>query len=110
MSELTAVIALGETVGGDDGGDASGAGEEANRGTHCGHVLWLDSDSDQSGEFPLTGGRIGVEVSGRENADPLGVPNRGRQAVEEFLGVVGKVGKGEGVYCEVGLVRGESER
>ena len=67
MTELTAVVTLGEPVGGDDGGDTSGVGEEAKRGSHGGHVLWLDGNSDRGGEFALAGGRIRVEVPGRED-------------------------------------------
>ena len=64
MSELAAVVALEKTVGGDDGGNAFGTGEEANRGTYRGHLRWPNRDGDRGVEFPLTGGRVGVELSG----------------------------------------------
>ena len=42
VSELAAVLTRGESNRGDDGGDLSGSGEEANRGTHGVDVLGLD--------------------------------------------------------------------
>ena len=109
MSKLAAVIALGEAVGGDDWGDASGVGEEADRGVYRDHILWPNGDGDRSGEFALTGGRIGVEVSGRNDVDPSGISDRGSHTIEEVLGDVGKIGNREGVDCEVSLVEGEPE-
>ena len=109
VAKLVAVVILGEPVGGDDSGDPSGVREEANRGSHRGHVLWPDCNGDRSGEFSLAGGRVGIEVSGRENADSAGISDRGSHAAEEILGVIRKIGHGEEVYRDMGLIWGESE-
>ena len=97
VAELAAVLALGEPIGGDDGGDLTGAGEEANRGTHRVDVLWFDGYRDGGGEFALAGGGIRVEESGGEDGHSSGVPNGSGQSVEEVLGVRGEVGDWEGV-------------
>ena len=43
---LVAVVALGESIGGDDRSDASGVGEEANGLAYRGHVMWFDGNGD----------------------------------------------------------------
>ena len=97
VAKLTAVLALGKPVGVDDGGDFSGTGEEANRGTHRGDVLWFDGYRDGGGEFALAGGGIGVEESGGEDGHASGASDRSGQSVEEVLGVGRELGDWEGV-------------
>ena len=64
IAVLATIVTLGEAVGGDDWGDESGVGEEADRRAHRDHILWPDGDCDRSGEFALMGGRVGVEIPG----------------------------------------------
>ena len=97
MAKLTAVLALGEPIGGDDGGDLSGSGEEANRGTHRDDVLWLDGYRDGGRELALSGRGVRVEESDGEDGHASGIPDGGGQSVEEVLGVGGEVGDREGV-------------
>ena len=97
VAELTAVLALGKPIGGDDGGDLSGTGEEANRGTHRDDVLWFDGYRDGGGELALAGGRVGVKESCGEDGHAPGVPDGSGQGVEEVLGVGREVGDREGV-------------
>ena len=110
MAKLVAVVVLGGLVGRDDRGDSSEVGEEADREAHCDHIVWRDGDGDRGREFALTGGRVGVEVSGQEYVDSPGISDRGSHAIEEVLRVVGKIGDREGVDREVGLVGGKPER
>ena len=91
MPELTAVLALGEPIGGDDGGDLAGSGEEANIGAHGVDVLGFDGYRDRGGEFALTGHGIWVEESGGEDGDASGIPDRGSQRVVEVLRLDGEV-------------------
>ena len=52
VPELAAVLTLGEPIGGDDGGDLSGSGEEANRGTHGIDVRSLTDTATEVASFP----------------------------------------------------------
>ena len=91
MPELAAVLALGEPIGGDDGGDLLGSGEEVNRGTHGVDILGLDGYRDRGGEFTLSGGGIWVEESGGEDGDASGISDRGSQRIVEVLRLDGEV-------------------
>ena len=64
MPELAAVVALRESVGGDDGGDASGVEEEANRGTHGVNILRSNPNGKRSSKFPLVVGWVRVKEMG----------------------------------------------
>ena len=109
MAEFEAIVALGEPIGGDDGGDSPGVGEEANRCSQGDRVLGLDCDCDRGRKFALAGGRVGVEEAGREDIDPSGITDRGSQGVVELVGVIWEVWHWEGVDGEMGLVRGETK-
>ena len=109
VSELAAVVALGEPVSGDDRGDLSWAREEADGGPHRGDILRPDGDSDRGGEFPLSGGRIRVEESGREDGDPSRIADRGSQRVVEVIGIGGEVRDREGVDGQLCLIGGKPE-
>ena len=91
VSKLVAVVALGEPIGGDDRGDLSRSGEEADRGSHRGGVLRSDGDSDGGSEFSLSGDGVGVEISGGEDGDPSCIADRGSQGVKEVVRASGKV-------------------
>ena len=107
VSELAAIVALGEPVGGDDRGDLSGTGEETDGGSHRRDILWSDGDSNGGSEFSLSGGGVWVEKSGREDGDPPRIADRGSQGIEEVVRICGKVRDREGVDGQLGLVGGE---
>ena len=109
VTELVAVVALGEPIGGDDGGDSPGSGEEANRCSQGDCVLGLDCDRDRGRKFVLVGGRVGVKEAGREDRDTSGIADRGNQGVIELVGLVWKVWDWEGVDGEMGLIWGETK-
>ena len=109
MSELAAVVTLGEPVGGDNRGDLSGAREEADGGSHRGDILWSDGDGNRGGEFPLSRGRVWVEKPGREDGDPSCIADRGSQGIIEVVGIGGEVGDRKGVDGQLCLVGGEPE-
>ena len=109
VSKLEAVVALGEPVGGDDGGDSPGTGEEANGSSQGDRILGLNCDCDRGRVFALAGGRVGVKEAGREDVDTSGVADRGNQGIVELVRVIWEVWDREGVDGEMGLVRGEAK-
>ena len=89
VPKLIAVVALGEPVGGDDRGDLSGVGEEANRGVHGVDVLWSDRYGNGGGEFTLSGSVVGVEKPGEEDGNASCIPDRGSQSIKEVVAITG---------------------
>ena len=69
----------------------------------------MDGDDDGGGSLALPGWRIGVEASGGEDANVLGVEDRFCEAQEEFNRVLRKEGEREGVDSELCFVGGEAE-
>ena len=109
VSILEAVVALGEPVGGDDGGDSPGVGEEANRGSQGDSVLWLDGDGNSGCTLASAGVWVGVEETCCEDINSTGIADRCSQGVVELISVVREIWDREGVDGEVGLIRGETK-
>ena len=104
MTVQEGVVALGDPVDGDDGGDSPGVGEEAYRGTQNTDVLWVDGDSDRGSAVALAGGSIGVEEKGSEDVDPSGIADRSSQDIVELLRIVRGAWDREGVESKVGFI------
>jgi len=69
----------------------------------------VDRDDNGSGRLALSGSSVGVEESGGEDANVLGVEYRLRKAREEFVRVLRAEGDGDRVDGELGFVGGEVE-
>jgi len=69
----------------------------------------VDGDDDGGGSLALPGSCVGVEVSGGEDANILGVKDRFSEAREKFHRVLWEEGKWEGVDGELSFVGGEAE-
>ena len=109
MAKLVAVVTIAKPIGEDDGGDGSGVGEEANRGSHCIDVLRPDCDGDRCSILALPQGGFGVEEAGREDGYTSRIPDRCSQGVKEVIWVIWEVGDGEGVDGKLGLIGCQSK-
>jgi len=73
MAVSPAVLALRVPVGRVSTFTCSRSGEKSHRGTHRGYVSRVDRDDDGGCSLALPGLRVGVEISGGEDAYVLGV-------------------------------------
>jgi len=89
--------------------DSPRAREEPDRGAHREHVPWVDGDDDGGGGLALPRSCVGVEISGGEDTNVLGVEDRLREARKEFFRVLREEGKQDGVDGELSFVGGEVE-
>jgi len=73
MAVAPAVLALSVPVRTVGAFNRARSGEEPNRGAHRENVSRVDEGDDGGGSLALPGSCIGVEVSGGEDANILGV-------------------------------------
>ena len=109
MAEFETIVALGEPLGGDNGADSPGIGQEEYGRSQGDCVLGLDCDCDRGRKLALSGGRVGVKEADRKDVDTSGIADRGSQSIVELVGFIQDVWNREGVDGEMGLIGGETK-
>ena len=109
MAETPAIVALRVPVRGVGAFNGTRSGEESDRGTHRENVPWVGGNDDGGASLAFPGLCVGVEISGGEDANDLGVEDQLRKTREEFLRVFGEEGYWEGVDSKRCLVGNEAK-